>query len=591
MLDEYTSALALSGLLQSPVYLSQTYAGSATDASYLRSYFVNEITSYYGVDAAVFDVGSITATTLVRDFVHKLVYFHDELQNYSALVSSSQALPLELDVAPLLRHTAWALCGEISWQTFQIYRALGYECRLVNTLNGSADSFTDGHVFIEVRDPVTGRYFIQDPTYNVAHVALDGTLLDLQGLRELALDHPGEHLSQSLGGTVYTYFHATGVVMATLDAPFDNFIKAEALVTPWHITSSSGTYALWADFRDDRKAPVADDLEFKTLIVQAKQDGLDFDATVQRLAAHYDLYGIEFVDATAPHGLVLVARAVGGGDLSIDFDTLTVVVGGVHAHWAALAHGESAGLPGIDYSDAYRMIGANGIEADYGIDVGILQQPAASPLDFSYPNGYGAFQVVMDSGSIVKSTASDLMDREPWVSWSEYRRVDDGSLLKIVAINDDTTVYRAQYDLDASQPWAMREEVFSSTGALQVLRVENDDATVYRAQYDLDASQPWALKETLSDAEGHTFSESLTAHDGTRTLHLHDLLDINSWESIDRYFSTNGQLSMETEVQDNGFRTERKWDIDNTETWLLMESQFDAAGHLIAQIYTPDYII
>ena len=124
-----------------------------------------------------------------------------------------------------------------------------------------------------------------------------------------------------------------------------------------------------------------------------------------------------------------------------------------------------------------------------------------------------------------------------------------------------------------------------------MLRVENDDATVYRAQYDLDASQPWALKETLSDAEGHTFSESLTAHDGTRTLHLHDLLDINSWESIDRYFSTNGQLSMETEVQDNGFRTERKWDIDNTETWLLMESQFDAAGHLIAQIYTPDYII
>ena len=106
MFDEYISALALTDSSQNRVLLSQPYTGSATDGNYLRAYFVSEITSYYGIDATILDTGSITATTLVRDFIHKLVYFHDQLQDYSSLVSANQALPLKLDIAPLLRHTS-----------------------------------------------------------------------------------------------------------------------------------------------------------------------------------------------------------------------------------------------------------------------------------------------------------------------------------------------------------------------------------------------------------------------------------------------------------------------------------------------------
>ena len=420
-------------------------------------------------------------------------------------------------------------------------------------MNGAIDNFNDSHVFIEVRDPVTGRYFIQDPTYNVAHLALDGTLLDSQGLRELVLDHPGEHLSQTVGGTVYTYFRDTGVAMPSLEAQFDDFISVDALVTPWRIVSSDGTNALWQDFRNDSKLAVADDVELKALVANAKQTGLGFDATVQQLAAAYDLYGIEFVNTSASHGLVLVARATGGGDLSIDFDTLMVVAGGVDKHWNALAHGEPAGLPDIKYSDAFRMVGANGIEAYFGVDAALPQQPLQGLLDFSYPNGYDLFQVAMESTSIVKSTAIDSADRELWTNWTEYRTLDDGLLLKLDTLNDD--------------------------------------ATSYRAQYDPDNSQSWALRETLTDAQGRTLNDSLTADDGSQILHLYDVLETNPWSSIDRYFAVDGQLAKETIVQDDGLRVERVWDLENTATWMQMESVFDTSGILIGLTYLPDPVI
>ena len=629
MIDEYITALALADSSQDRVLLSHAYTGSATDVDYLRAYFVSEITSYYGVDATIFDSGSITATTLVRDFIHKLVYFHDELQGYSSLVSAGQALPLNLDIAPLLRHTSWALCGEISWQTFHVYRALGYECRLIDTLNGAIDNFNDSHVFIEVRDPVTGRYFIQDPTYNAAHVALDGVLLGAQALRELVLDHPGEQLSHTIGGTVYTYYHATGVATAGLEALVDNFITVGALVTPWRIVSRDGTNALWADFRDDRRSAVADDVELKGLVADAKQSGLGFDATVQQLTAYYDIYGIEFVNTSTANGLVLVARSSGGGDLSIDFDTLTVVAGGVDKHWDALAHGEAAGLPDIRYGDAFRMVGANGIEAYFGIEATLPQQPLQGPLDSSYADGYGLFQVAMESVSIVKSTAYDFAGREDWTSWTEYRKLDDGSLLKVDTVNDDATSYRAQFDFEKSQSWALREDVFDSSGQLQISRVVNDDATSYRArydpeetetwalredvfsssgqlqisrvvnddatsylaQYDPQNSRSWALRETLTDAQGRTVTELLTADDGTRELHLYDVPENNPWSSIDRYFAADGQLAMEIIVQDDGFRVERVWDLNDTENWMQVDSVFDATGTLIGHTYLPDSVI
>ena len=588
MLDEYTSALALADSLQSRIVLSQTYLGSATDAAYLRTYIVNEVKSYYGVDAAIFDTGSITATTLVRDFLHKLVYFQDEFQTYSQLVSAGQALPLQLDIAPLLRHPAWAACGEISWQVFQVYRALGYECRLVDTLNGSTNSFSDSHVFIEVRDPITGQYFIQDPTYNVAHVAPDGTLLNLLGLRELALDHPGEHLSQTLGGTIYTTFSINGVSTTNLDAPIDDFVTAGALVTPWRIVSSEGTDAVWADFRDDRKAAVADDVELKALVASAKQDGLDFNATVHQLAAHYDLYGIEFVDTSAIPGVVLVARVAGGGDLSIDFDTLAVVAGGVDTHWAALARGETAGLPGIDYSDAYRMVGANGIEAAYGIDAAQPQQPPAGPLDFSYANGYGMFQVAMDSASTVKSITIDSANREPWANWSEYRNLENGTLLKLIIGNDDGSRYEANWDVDEIQPWALREEAFSNSGDRQVLRVVNDDASSYRAQYDLNNSQPWALREEVFGSSGALQVLRIENDDASIYRAQYDLNNSEPWALREDVFNSSGTLSVSQTTNDDGSIYHARWDVDNTQSWSLSETLIDAEGRTYTKSLTQD---
>lgn len=589
MLQEYQDALAVCRAHDEPVSFTVPYAGSATDYAYLRDYITREAALHYGVSADIFDQATVTSTTLLRDFIHKATYFHDELQTYTSLSTSSQALPLELDVAPLLRHDAWALCGEISWQLFHVYTALGYECRAVNTLNGPLDDFDDGHVFVEVRDAATGALFIQDPTYNVAHVGTDGSLLDLQALRAATLDADAATGSTPLGGAVYTYYHATGVVADELGEPYASFVSVDAIKTPWRFWGSDGSYGSLGDFRDASRPALQDTDQLAALVQQAKDAGHGYEATVALLAAEFDLVGIGFLDEASGgyQSRLVCARMASGSDVTLDFDTLQSAAGGVDAYWAGVFSGQPvAGLPSTDYTLPYRVLGAGGLSAEFETgSIGTDGSREDHPLDFAY--GDTQTLTVASDADHVLATYHDYLGSETWSTWAEMRQLETGLLARVNAINDDGSRYSMQQDLGA-QAWDFKEQSFTATGIQASARTVNDDASAYQAWWDVGDLGAWAMREQTFSSSGLLLSTKVTNDDGSAYQQWLDPTGNAAWYTREQNTTVGGQVTTSRTLYDDGSAFQAWWDVSDAANWSRSESFTDAQGRLSSSKVVSD---
>jgi hypothetical protein len=592
MSDEYRLAVNFVKLFESPVLLSQPYEGGATDYAYLREYMIREASAYFNVDPSVFLNSSITATTLLRDFVHKLVYFQDDIQStsasgYGTLVLLNQALPIELDVAPMLRHESWALCGEIAWQFFHICRALGYDVRLINTLNGSLDSFNDGHVVVEVRDFASGKLFIQDPTYNAAHVANTGELLGLGELREIALSHNVDAAVES--GRVYTYYYANGSIDNALGEAYVSFISTESLVMPYRSWLGDGTSWQWSDIQQPGKMAISNPDLFVSIVTNAKNDGLSFDQLVENILSIYDAYGVEFYDVEGANGQIVVVRTDDGSYLSINFATLEMALGGVDNHWAVLITGAAAGLPGINYSLPARITASNGVEIQLAPqDFALSIDGAVSPLDFAGPTGQTTLTVEIASGQIVKANKFDIHNAQPWAKWSESRRISDGVITRIDVINHDGTIYQSEFDRDGGESWSQFEQHLNPAAEVTHERYSNDDGSAYVATWDRAEALPWRQKEQLVNPAEEITQEKYSNDDGSAYVATWDRDDALRWRQKEQLVNPAGEITQEKYSNDDGSAYVATWDRDEALPWRQKEQLVNPAGEITQEKYSND---
>jgi len=186
------------------------YTGGTTDAAYLKSYLVPLMTSYYAVDASVFETSTMASTTLIRDFLNRALRFHESTVARDSLDALGETIaPSFKDVASLLRYPATGQCGEHNWQLYQIYKAFGFDAAWVGSVNGVGE-FTIGHVQALVKVSEVDGWIAQDSYENYLFTSADGQVLSYEDARVLAATDIQDLKFDALDS--YLEYSATGIV-------------------------------------------------------------------------------------------------------------------------------------------------------------------------------------------------------------------------------------------------------------------------------------------------------------------------------------------------------------------------------------------
>jgi len=159
-----------------------TYTGDDQDYNYLKNYILDLMANNYGLPPSDFTSATVEGTTHLRNLVHYLNNTYQPRKRPSSTCTKS--------IGCMFKERAGANCGFISTTLYDIYRALGYEVKRYDVIDGTLNGplkYRDSHVFNEVYIPALGKYILQDATYNVSVTDCHGGILSWQDIRNSLL--------------------------------------------------------------------------------------------------------------------------------------------------------------------------------------------------------------------------------------------------------------------------------------------------------------------------------------------------------------------------------------------------------------------
>src|SRR5262245_55188243 len=94
------------------------YTGGEYDYAYLKQWVLDQVVPLYSVTASTFDTATVLSTSLLRDFVHRVMWqFSDDRLTFSEAATTHQPGFLGWDdVALGFRTEVQGLCGELTLQ-------------------------------------------------------------------------------------------------------------------------------------------------------------------------------------------------------------------------------------------------------------------------------------------------------------------------------------------------------------------------------------------------------------------------------------------------------------------------------------------
>jgi len=618
-LKEYILACDLIKSKTDQVVFSTPYMGGISDYSYLKSFIQQEASAYYGVDPSVFDTATVESTTLLRDFVHKIVYYNDSYQTYFDSLLYQTTLPQDTDIAVLLRNPMWGACGEICTQLDNIYQAFGYTTRYVGYDNNEYQSYDDGHVRLEVLDSETGRMIVQDPTYNLAYVGPDGQLMDFQSMVKEAVD--GTYLNDTylLGGSIYTVYSINGRIDTGLDVANRNFLQRDTLILPADIREGD-TLWRWADIRKPNLAAVANSASLVAAISAAKASSQSFDDFINSFVAQYDGYGVQVQRLDGSTDYMIVSRQADGSDVSVLWSSLDTAAGGLDTQFKDKIEDLPGAFANIDYAGSISIIAYPGqYFSIYGNTGGNSSPPS---LNYTYANGDSisiqalangfaqrtqAFasgttarfvEILSASGRLVESDyyyrdGSSFTSEVDWdgsQSWSNFQQSFDttGQRAAVLYLNDDGSSFQNNYDTDNSYTWSETQKSFDSAGQLSAVKYVNDDGSSFQSNYDTDNDETWKQMQQSFSASGSRTAVLYINDDGSSFQTNYDVSNVYSWNQMQQSFDFSGRQTAALYINDDGSSFQVNYDPSDVYSWSEMQQGFDNRGARTAVLYKND---
>ncbi|MDP5280669.1 calcium-binding protein [Sphingomonas sp. DG1-23] len=186
MSDDYSYAdvrAIIAALPNSQVDLPD-YAGGIADTAYLKTYVTELLTDIYDVPASVFDHATVASTTLIRDFLNRALLFQDDRVARVTLDDLGLTISAAFDdVASLLRYPAAGSCGDHNFQLYQIFKAFGFDCAWIDSVDDITGAYLTSHATTLVMVEDLDKWIVQDSYENFLFRGQDGAFLSFEEAR------------------------------------------------------------------------------------------------------------------------------------------------------------------------------------------------------------------------------------------------------------------------------------------------------------------------------------------------------------------------------------------------------------------------
>ncbi|MBN8957796.1 MAG: hypothetical protein J0H17_14675 [Rhizobiales bacterium] len=546
------------------------YEGLPGDLDYLRNYVLAAVTARYNVDASVFDTANLLSTTILRDFLHRAVYDHPDLPIYQDVHPGDDQYAYQTDVGALFREKVFVQCGIISWQLQNIYQSLGYESTLYNTFNGedglgTADSYNDGHVRVEVYLDDYDKLITQDATYNWLFVDADtGQPLSYREAQIINFTDAPDLIVDDTGIRTYVgTLHIDGLPPGFMGGYLIGYMKGA------YAWLDDGVYSqvhrdLFLDYRDAHtevfvgayatvQAAVAD-------VMNLHSAGESLLGITDALRDDHQVSGFRLLslDGQSVVGDFVTLQLIDGDYVSINIDTGEALNGSYDQIYDDLTGGNRGLNPGVDISGFF------------------------NPAVFVLYNGTveGQWDIAKDNPLLVemqyeqnsRATITDMPDGH-----AEYNYYDSGSGQiwdQVTALyNDqgalywqttqwDNGAYSARpYDWTNVQPYQWFEYTWDHTGQLIYTRYMYDDNTSVFTYLDPNNKEQWAKEEMHYNAANQLTADAINKDDGSWLVHHYDPANEAAWASYDTWIDPQGRITRELINFDDGHTEFRSFDF------------------------------
>lgn len=253
--DTYELARQIVDAAPTTQFALTDYTGGTQDLAYLKQWVLDQVTEIYGVDPTVFDAASLVSTSILRDFVHRALYQTTTPDDIYDIAMRPEFLGWG-DVALGFRYPAFGLCGFMSWQMYQVYRAFGYKTSEISTTNPNDPTWRDGHVFTEVYVEDLGKSIVQDATFNFIYRDDADAILSFTEARDILAT--GGHIEFDCF-TYYRWYEQYGTSWPQLDERNQNYIRDNylKLVYWWWNSEGIQTFNLLSLFPNPESAHAA----------------------------------------------------------------------------------------------------------------------------------------------------------------------------------------------------------------------------------------------------------------------------------------------------------------------------------------------
>ncbi|MBN8964345.1 MAG: hypothetical protein J0H89_02960 [Rhizobiales bacterium] len=534
------------------------YQGLSGDLDYLRTYVLAAVTARYNVDASVFDTANLLSTTILRDFLHRAVYDHPDLQTYQDLHPDNQ-FAYQTDVGALFREEQFVQCGIISWQLQNIYQSLGYDSVLYNTINGedglgTVDSYNDGHVRVEVKLDDYDKWITQDATYNwLFQDATTGAPLSYREAQILDFTDSSNLIVDDTGIRTYVgNLHIDGLPPGFMGYYLTAYMKG---AYGW---LDDGVYSqvhrdFFLDFKDAHTevfdgayAAVADAVND---VVSLHAAGKTLVGITDALRADHQVSGFRLLslDEHSVVGDYVTLQMTDGNYVSINIDTGETLNGSYDQIYDDLTGGNRGLNPGVDVSEFFNpavFVLYNGdVQAQWDV-------PQDNPL---------AWQLIGEHLSRITVTH---MPNGEWQSnyWDAYDTPYDHiqELYKDNGIYWRTTEWDngnysvRPYDYDKTQPFTYFEWTWDHTGQLISKEYVYDDGTSSFTTLDPGDQQPWAQHEQKFDAAHNLVGDNYQDDKGGWTYTNLDVTNKYDWATWKVWTDPSGATEKVYVTYDDG---------------------------------------
>lgn len=571
------------------------YVGAKGDLDYLKSYVLSAVVDRYGVDPSVFDTATLLSTTILRDFVHRAIYMHPDLENYDT--TAPDPFSYQSDVGGLFREGGWYQCGEISWQLQNIYQSLGYQSAVVWAFNGEDGdgtpySYNDGHVRVDVYLNDYGKYVTQDVTYNWLFTNGDtGAPLSYHEAQALNFVDTSKLVFDDTGiNTYYGYaLNAPGVLPYFNDFYRSNYMNVtyawmedgvysqqqRALTSDWygsHDTLFKGAYASSADAAQAVLAFAAQD---KSLL-----------GITDALRPDHQVSGFRLLsmDGQSVTGDYVTLQLSDMSYVSVNISTGAILNGSYDQVVDDLTGGGQNLNPGVDTSNFFNptvFVQYDGnLIAQWDID---RSNPVVAPL---FAEEKTRWPVVYSSDGGWIQSFTDAYD-QPFDHMTEYYNAS-GALYYKETWYDNGDYSQTPYDWQNQNSWSRFEYKYEHTGQHIFTTYYNDNGTIKVANFDI-MNQPWDHTDIYYDAAGRLTNEFTAYDDGGYVLYKFDYLGENPvWSDWQYRYNSNGILTNELVNYDNGGWLIINYDYTNSYSWSNWQYRYDASGEIQAERYRND---